>query len=89
MRFTIQTRANAAFSLEEIEKLKVKYKSLKPILEEKKIHPGRYFVLQDINTVGELNDLVIDFGCHIVYGDTWEVNDKTYPVIEIYDQIRE
>lgn len=89
MRCIIQTRANAAFSLEEIEKLKVKYKSLKPILEEKKIYPGRYFVLQDINTIGELNDLVIDFGCHIVYGDTWEVNDKTYPVIEIYDQIKE
>lgn len=89
MRFTIQTRTNASFSKEEIEELKAKYKSLKPILEETKIHPSRYFVLQDINTIGELNDLVIDFGCHIVYGDTWAVNDKIYPVIEIYDQIRE
>jgi hypothetical protein len=89
MIFTIQTTNKVSFSKVEIEELKAKYKSLKLILEETKIHPGRYFVLQDVNSIEELDALVEDFKCNIVYGGTGVVNDKTYPVIEIYDDYRE
>lgn len=39
----------------------------------------------EINTIEELNRLVEQFGCHIVYGDKL----KDYYVIEIYSTYRE
>ena len=89
MLFTIQTITDASFTLEEIGELEAKCPSLKLVKEENKKAGGWYYIFQDIDTIGELNDLVADFGCPIVYGDTWEANGTYYPVIEIYDQMRE
>ena len=89
MLFTIQTITDASFTLEEIGELEAKCPSLKLVKEENKKAGGWYYIFQDIDTIGELNDLVVDFGCHIVYGDTWVCNNRAYPVIEIYDGLRE
>jgi hypothetical protein len=89
MKCLIQTVFRSTFIPNEIIDLEVKYPHLDLTMEENKICPGEYYIFQEVDTMKELDDLVADFGCHIVYGDMWEANGTYYPVIEIYDQMRE
>lgn len=56
-----------------------------PVLEELN-ERGCINIYTEINTLDDINRLVKEFGCHIVYGDT---NEDGYTIIEKYDSYRE
>lgn len=87
MKFLIQDVFSISFYQPKLEEIVSKYEI--DYIEKDEKYSSGYYVFKDINTIDELDAFVKKCGCHIVYGDEWEVNGVYYPVIEIYDTYRE